>query len=342
MVLDPFCGKGTSLLAARLLGHAAYGLDIAPEAVVCAEAKLQSVDLSEVERYISYLPSHLTSISEVPDSVRLFFHPDTLLQLLSVRQSLLTDVLGRASRRRSCAVFVLATLLGILHGHASYSLSVPSSHAYSMSPGYVARYMAERGLQAPARDVKDCLRTKARRCLADPAPPAATGAVKRASAVDADSVFRQLRGKVDVVLTSPPYLAAQTYAKDNWLRLWLLGYDHRDIRSDYLQTDCLDRYMRLMASVFRTMSTMLRPGGKLICVAGDVMRKRRRNGEELVETVETGNLLASICSQGDVGLTLVETAVQHVPSKRRYFSSLSNTNGHTARDLVERVFVARK
>jgi DNA modification methylase len=44
-VLDPFCGKGTTLLAARLLGRKAFGMDVAPEAVICTAAKLSAVTL---------------------------------------------------------------------------------------------------------------------------------------------------------------------------------------------------------------------------------------------------------------------------------------------------------
>ena len=43
VVLDPFCGKGTTLLAGRCLGHATYGSDVAPEAVWSARAKVADV-----------------------------------------------------------------------------------------------------------------------------------------------------------------------------------------------------------------------------------------------------------------------------------------------------------
>src|SRR3954454_14699780 len=39
-VLDPFCGRGTTLYAARLLGLEATGIDVNPVAVAIAEAKL--------------------------------------------------------------------------------------------------------------------------------------------------------------------------------------------------------------------------------------------------------------------------------------------------------------
>src|ERR1035438_1168925 len=39
-VLDPFCGRGTTIFAARLQGHQAYGIDCSPIAIAIARAKL--------------------------------------------------------------------------------------------------------------------------------------------------------------------------------------------------------------------------------------------------------------------------------------------------------------
>ena len=40
VVLDPFCGRGTSNYAARYLGLRSYGIDTSPVAVAIAKAKL--------------------------------------------------------------------------------------------------------------------------------------------------------------------------------------------------------------------------------------------------------------------------------------------------------------
>lgn len=48
VVLDPFCGKGTTLLAARLLGGFAAGMDVGPDAVFGAVAKMLQVDVDDV------------------------------------------------------------------------------------------------------------------------------------------------------------------------------------------------------------------------------------------------------------------------------------------------------
>ena len=340
VVLDPFCGKGTSLLAARLLGLKAFGSDVAPEAVLCSATRLTKLSLSDVLEFLEDLDLSNADFP-VPESVALFFHPDVLRQLLQLRAALLARVSLTQPDPDDPATVALVALLGILHGRSESSLSIPSAHAFSMSPGYVARYAAAKGLTPPKRDVIACLNAKLVRCFSAPMPRKTGGAARLGSAVRMSEVFPELVGKVDVVLTSPPYLDAQTYAKDNWLRLWLLGLDYRALRSDYIETGSVSKYSLIMADVFTQVHAMLRKRGRLVCIAGDVrLRNGRSNGE--ISTIKTGELLRDVCS----GLTdsyEVEMVGEHVvPSWNRYFHALSGSNGHRARPMIERVFVARK
>ena len=45
-VIDPFCGRGTTNFAARLLGMPSMGVDSSPVAVALAKAKLASAEPS--------------------------------------------------------------------------------------------------------------------------------------------------------------------------------------------------------------------------------------------------------------------------------------------------------
>jgi DNA modification methylase len=47
-VYDPFCGRGTTIYAARKLGLRSCGLDTSPIAVAIAQAKLASAELENV------------------------------------------------------------------------------------------------------------------------------------------------------------------------------------------------------------------------------------------------------------------------------------------------------
>jgi len=161
--------------------------------------------------------------------------------------------------------------------------------------------------------------------------------VSRGSATEAHILFRLLRNNVDIIFTSPPYLDAQTYAKDNWLRHWLLGYDHRTLHASYLETGSTSKYEAQMVTALSIMFKMLRPGGHLICIAGDVRVRNKTPG-----VYETGRRLAELAALPKVGFTIEAEEIQHVASLKRYYHALSDTNGHSNKDLLERVFIASK
>jgi hypothetical protein len=204
-----------------------------------------------------------------------------------------------------------------------------------MAPCYVRAYARDHHLKAPRRVVKDCLIKKALQCLPPRPLPRVRWAVKRGDAGDCLDLLPDLVGQVDIIITSPPYLDAQTYAKDNWLRHWLLGYDNALLRKAYLQTGSVDRYETTMSLVFRNLRESLKRDGLLICIAGDV-----RVGGPDREMYHTGRRLARLAAAG--GFVIEQREVHRVPSLRRYYHALSATNGHIARALIERVFVARK
>jgi hypothetical protein len=211
-----------------------------------------------------------------------------------------------------------------------------------MAPGYVVKFAAKHGLKPPFRNVKACLIEKISRCLRVSMPDPVLSDVRRGSAFDCCAVFPELVGRVDLILTSPPYLNAQTYAKDNWLRLWLLGHDYKDLQHRYIETGSIQRYRDYMEKVFKELYRIMRPGGRLICIAGDVRlhtSKARQTGNEVFKT---GSFLAELCKSREIGLA-VERYEQHaVASGSRYFHALSQSNGHSERNLLERIFIATK
>ena len=345
IVLDPFCGKGTTLLASRMLGHAAYGIDIAPEAVICAAAKMADVTTKSIGEYIAALPSTSRTHEKPPPEVRTFFHDETLEQILDVRAALEADLRSKSATLIEHATFTLGCLLGILHGHAAYSLSISSAHAFAMAPRYVERYAREHELTAPVRDVKACITTKAKQCLATPLPRSVPNRILWGSAIHCRTLLPSLAGRVNLIVTSPPYLNAQTYAKDNWLRLWLLRQPYKEIQHRYLQTGSVRRYAARMAQKFVQLESMLAPGGKLFCIAGDIrVRPSALNGKRSAEpsVLRLGELLANTCARACPRLKIADYDFHVVKHSTRYLHAINQTNGHRSRDLIERIFVAEK
>ena len=64
LVLDPYCGSGTTLLEAALLGRRAYGVDLNPLAVLIARAKVTPVpaaDLGSLQEELKHALAPLES-----------------------------------------------------------------------------------------------------------------------------------------------------------------------------------------------------------------------------------------------------------------------------------------
>jgi hypothetical protein len=257
---------------------------------------------------------------------------------MSINRTVQRSISSGNERDRATATVVHAALLGILHGHASYSLSISSAHAFAMAPGYVRRYAKAHHLKPPERNVKACLAMKLQRCLASPLPPAVSHSVLRGKAQDACSLLPEMENRIDCILTSPPYLASHTYAKDNWLRHWLLGYNYRDLSPDYLQTGSVARYTTEMQSVICALSHLLRPEGILICIIGHGRKGNSADGN----LVNMRQLFRSLLSASSVGLQLEQELTERISSHKRYYHSLSTTNGHTTNDRREYILVARK
>ena len=329
IVLDPFCGRGTAVLEAILCGRQAIGSDIAPDAVACTRAKVTSVSFDEVSDYIDTLSYRRYALSAVPADVKVFYHPRTLSRLLCVRDHLQADLESAVPARQTPAMFVMGCMLGILHGHASYSLSLSCSHVFAMAAGYVRNYAGREGLSAPLRDVRESLRTKARIMLKNGPVPRGRATVNERSAEEYSLDDGSLCNQVSLVVTSPPYLNAQTYAKDAWLRLWLLGYDYRDIRSGYLHTGSVSTYGEKMKPCLRGMLRVLKPQSHAFVVAGDVFVRR---GERKV-AVRTAELLAEIAEQLDPidghRFNVEDIIRDSIPSHRRCYSAVhKDANAH--------------
>jgi tRNA G10 N-methylase Trm11 len=266
IVFDPFCGKGTSLLEAALLGRQPVGGDIAPDAVLVSRAKCAHIRFVDVANYVESLidtKKHL--LKGISPDVRLFFHPNTFQQLLSIRVQLLDD-LGN-TRRRELATFVCGVLLGILHGHSRLSLSLPCNQCFAMAPSYVRRYVNDHGLIRPKRNVKDSI---LRKCMEYFPRPALKyrAAVFEDTAEACDKYLKSKKGMVNLVVTSPPYLNRQTYIKDSWLRLWFLGHDRHEQHARSMETGNIPVFVDSMKRALASIEAVLARKGVIALVCG--------------------------------------------------------------------------
>ena len=300
-VLDPFSGKGTTPLEACLSGRIGIGNDLSPEAYVITHAKVKCVSLERARAHIKKIQEQM-NIEQSPRIVRkginTFFHPKTLAQILAIREILRSD-------NSDESFFLRAVMCGILHGSAENSLSLPCSHSFSMSPRYVRKYAIRHRLKRPRRDVIACLTNKAEKVLVDGVPKVSGEAyMENASKLPLEDK------SVDLIVTSPPYFDKQTYAWDNWLRLWFLGYDdYREIQKKLFQSESMPKFELFMSDNLREMYRVLRDDSAAFIVVGDVVLNNRK--------VVTAESIARISES--IGFKVNRIVKDPIPRAHKYF-----------------------
>jgi SAM-dependent methyltransferase len=217
-VLDPFCGRGTTLYAARLAGRQAVGVDINPVAVAIAQAKTVKVSPGAVVRLADRILRE-AGAADLPEGEfwEWCFHPETLREVVTLRDAL------RSRADTPTAVMLRALLLGMLHGPRNKRLpsylSNQMPRTYASKPAYAVRFWRERDLRPVRVDTLDVVARRAERALRS-CPPSVSGQVVLGDAARRVAAMRQ---RFELIITSPPYYGMRTYVPDQWLRNWFLG-----------------------------------------------------------------------------------------------------------------------
>lgn len=346
LVLDPYSGKGTTPYQACLQNRVGFGIDITPEAYILTGAKVHLVNHNEAVNYLRSIRFGISNenIKYVDPNVKVFFSIKTLAQILVIRERLLEDLeLDHSkinydngfvnhyakTKKQQLAQYWLGILVGILHGSSSHSLSLKCSHSFSMAPNYTKNYAKKHGLKKPDRNVIKCMIEKSE-ALQNSGIANVSGKAYLGKAQELPGSWSE---KFDLVVTSPPYFTAQSYAWDNWLREWLLGFDFKTVRKQTTQTSSCEKYSEAMGSFLKETYRVLKPGKKAFVVVGDVSKKTAA-GKIVINTSEI------IASQSEkVGFKVELIINDDIPPTKRYNSSYLNENQGLS---IDRIVCLRK
>jgi hypothetical protein len=281
-VLDPFCGRGTTNFAARLLGMPSVGIDTSPIAVAIAQSKLLTVSPEEIEATAESILAEHSLPHDLPQGEfwRWAFHKTTLRNLCRLRTTLLQDC-GNDAR-----VMLRAILLGALHGPLAKEPSYFSNQCprtFAPKPNYAQGFWKQRRMHPPKIDVLDVIRRRAKRYLRD-LPPSSGGLIlqrdsRSREAFDLPPIFSW-------TITSPPFYGMRTYLPDQWLRWWFLGgpshvdYGHPDAEIAHGSPHQFGAQLR---QVWLNVAKVSAPHAKLACRFGGI-RDRRQDPLSLLKS----------------------------------------------------------
>lgn len=232
VVLDPFCGRGTTNFAARLVGLRSLGVDSSPVAAAITASKLV---IASVEDIINEARRIMTEreARQIPESDfwQWAFHPTVLNALCQFREAFLVDCTPPAR------IALRGIVLGALHGPKQKTFpsyfSNQSPRTYAPKPAYATRFWRERGLVPEPIDVLKIIERRARRYYGTSS--VITGEVRLADSREVEALQSETPDtRFNWVITSPPYYGMRTYIPDQWLRNWFVGgpdtvdYTNRD------------------------------------------------------------------------------------------------------------------
>ena len=298
LVADIFCGSGTVPLECVGMGRRAFAADASFYAMTLTKGKLLAphslaVANADLERSLVAAGSCEVDTLRIPKWVRAFYHPETLDEMMR----LLTVLRKRRHH------FLMACLLGIAHHQRPGFLSYPASNLvpYLRSIKFPREDHPE---MYEYRSVGPRIKAKVARALRryQPFEPALIAGLRR-STVE----YLTPPKSVQCFITSPPYMNALDYGRDNRLRNWLLAGNVDDGIDKRLGG--VTAFRRTMTACVRKVSLALDKGGHCIFVVGE---RIKRTSERF-----PSEILSEVVDRSAPCLRLKEIISDRIPDVRR-------------------------
>lgn len=268
MVLDPYCGSGTTLLACKERGLDSLGIDQLPIALLASRVKTGKWDLETLRTVAKGLFDSPFKKTKEPCPFSRFFNKHALEDVLFFRR----EVFQLEEPERS---FFLLSLV-------SSALKV----SWLWKDGNVLKVKKH-----PFPPFRKFFKRTCRRWIKE------VEGFKRSGKVSVEKGDpRSLpleEGSVAGVITSPPYLNQIDYRKVYSLENWLIGEEQK--MEVYLGLGAEKRYFKDLEQVLKELSRVCRPGARVGMVVGNAYFP------EEDRIVESDLLLAEIGEK--VGLT---------------------------------------
>lgn len=335
IVLDTFSGRGTTVLESRLLERKTYGIDLNPFAYVLSKAKSKSFKLEDVLNRIryweeKYKKSKKNFLKDIHPNLKIYYSDKNLKQLSFIKENLGLNYQTLLPLDN----FILAITLGLMHGPMRKNgetiyFSLGMSNHTSMAPNYVKNYALKHNLKKSEDNIFDKIYNRSIHVLKKAKFSDNDAEIKIGNALD---ISRYFTITPKLIFTSPPYLNLINYTKQNWIKMWMLGFNNDEENKKIGLDDKhnFNNYELFMEKYLLEISKISNIETSIILVIGDANNKRINYNSEYFESMWER-------LKYKVPLVLTEIYTDRINQKKKATSSLGTKSGRATR--LDKIYV---
>ena len=349
IVLDPFCGSGTALVEANMLGMHALGVDINPMSPLLVRAKTETVRqpdefsencLDAVRRATEHPPEYLPDIP----NIEIWFLPQAREELARIFGYLISNPDGLSGAERDfLLVCASACVRRVCNADPRISKPFISRHMRAR----LADNMVEQRALRVFEEVTRRFLGRKMKYVRHITNLAKVWGFQPGSRHLPDSDARTLDGvedgSVDAIITSPPYANAQEYFRSVKLELYWLGLAPKGrlaelnralVGTERLKaSECVERPVIGISGLDEAMSRVHSVDRKRAHIVMRYFRDMRISLEQCYRVLKPG---------GYLGLLVGDNVIRKVPvSTHEHMVQIAERVGFTTIDVGYDRIVAR-